>query len=103
MPLFYGHPSAQRFYGFLPYDEQDATKHYLKHYRNYLLLDFMSKNSESYNDRQQAIKELEHCERVMYRWKLHPNWDPEIVLPALEIMKKKPISELVAELLTEGE
>ncbi len=97
MALFYGGHANQRFFGFISWDEQDATFHYIRHYRNYLILDFMSKNSAEYNDREQARKELGLCERSLDRWKNHPNWDEGVVLPIIEQFKKRPISDLIAD------
>jgi hypothetical protein len=94
MAYFYGNPTTQQVYGFIPYDEQEASRHYCKHYLNYLLLHHMSRHLKNYNDRQQCFKELAHCERVMNRWKLHPNWDETEVFPILERLKKLSFRQL---------
>ncbi len=103
MAIFYGLPKTQQRRGFVSYLDQDATGLFLKNYRQYLLLDFMSKNSADYADRAQAIKELEHCERTLLRWKLQPNWDERIALGEVEQLKKTPMYQLIAEMMSEGD
>jgi hypothetical protein len=96
MSIFYGQ-TTQRLYGFVPYDQQDAGKIYKKHYLRYLILDYLSKNLSEVNERAEARAELSHCENVLQRWKLHPNWVEEEVLPYIERFKKLPIDKLVEE------
>lgn len=95
--FFYGGPRNKQLYGFIPYDEQDAGGIYIKHYRQYLILDYLSKKCETLQERAQARAEMTHCEEVLARWKLHPNWIEEAVLPIIEQMKKKSIQELVTD------
>lgn len=101
MAIFYGGPTVRRLYGFVPYEEQNATDIYRKHYRKYLLLDFLSKNDEDFKDRAQARKELAHCERLLLRWKMHPNWNEKWALRYVERMKKMPIYALAQQLAEE--
>ena len=65
--VYTGHPVA--------YSRQNATKHYLTHYRNAKYLMFFAKNEESFTDRAQANKELKIAERKMAYWLKHPNFD----------------------------
>lgn len=97
MAFFYGGPKTQKLYGFVPYDEQLAGEIFIKHYRHYLILDYLSKNCETLQEREVAKAEIIHCEKVLTRWKLHPNWVEDEVLPVIERMKKLSIQELVDE------
>lgn len=96
MPIFYGGPKTHTW-GFISYNEQDASAHFIKHYYQYLLLDYLLKNETDRNERMQATTELNHCERVMHRWKMHPNWDEQFVLPVIERLKKLSIRDLIDE------
>lgn len=60
----------------------NATKAYLRHFENFLFLDFILNNGD-YNERQQARKELTICERKMRFWEKHPNFE------ALTVQREK--------------
>jgi hypothetical protein len=100
MPIFYGR-TERRLYGFVKYEDQDATWIWIKHYRKYLLLDFLSKNDENFKGREEARRELTHCESLLLRWKYHPNWHEESALREAERMKKMPVHALVMEMAQE--
>jgi hypothetical protein len=59
----------------VPYHLQKATRNYLTHFENYLLLDFMARQSDRKGERDQARKEMVICERKMRYWRSHPNFD----------------------------
>ena len=71
----------------VPYDKQNATKSYLRHYDNYLFLQFLLMRSDRMSEKVQASKELGICERKMKHWTHHPNYDHATVLA--EVNKKK--------------
>lgn len=58
----------------VPYDRQNATSAYLKHYGNYLYLSFIYKNSDRTLEKIRAGEELVICERKLQHWRRHPNW-----------------------------
>lgn len=100
MTIFYGR-TEQRLYGFVRYEDQNATEIFRRHYRRYLLLDFISKNDEDFNSQEEARREMMHCENLLLRWKNHPNWDEEWALRHAERMKKMSIKALFAEMMRE--
>lgn len=55
----------------------DATKQYLKHYDNFLMLDFLAKNETDRNERAQAEKELAICRRKLRFWQRQDNFNAE--------------------------
>jgi hypothetical protein len=73
----------------VPYHRQNANAGYLRHYENYLYLDFILKTSDRMAERQQAAKELTICERKLKYWQQHANFIQGQVLPQVEKMKKQ--------------
>jgi hypothetical protein len=63
--ILYSDTEAKAFSGAV---NADPTKAYLKHYDNYLFLQFISKNSPDPKERGQALRELTICERKMKYW-----------------------------------
>lgn len=62
--------------GRFDFDSADATKFYLEHYSNYMMLKFMAQNELStFSEKTQARKELVICERKMEWWRRHHNFD----------------------------
>jgi hypothetical protein len=53
----------------------DPTKAYLKHYENYLYLQFIAMNTADRVERYQANKELKICERKLEHWKKNPSFN----------------------------
>lgn len=65
----------------------DPTRAYLRHYENYLYLDFLRKKSPDPKERGQAIRELTICERKM---KFHERGaDKEEMLKGIQEAKRK--------------
>lgn len=73
----------------IPYHRQNATKSYLRHYENYLYLQFIQKNSDKESERNQATKELTICERKMKHWQHHANYDQQAALQGIQVLKKQ--------------
>ena len=63
----------------------NANKAYMRHYENFLFLDFILNNG---NDREkvEAKVELKICERKLDFWKKHPNFEPQTVQALVEKM-----------------
>lgn len=65
----------------------DPTKAYLRHYENYLYLQFLSRKSPDPQERGQALRELTICERKM---KYHERTaDKTGMLAGIQIAKRK--------------
>jgi len=71
----------------VPYERWNAVKHYLKHYANYLYLDFIAKASKDGRERAQARKEMAICEKKMAYWKRHPRYDQAEVTKGVQELK----------------
>lgn len=52
----------------------DAVKAYMRHYENSLFLTFMSNNG-TLDEKHQAKKEMEICERKMKYWERQPHFN----------------------------
>lgn len=65
----------------------DASIMYMKHYRNFLFLDFMANNG-SFKEKGEALKEIEICKRKMNFWKKKPDFNKENVMKLREIANK---------------
>ena len=62
----------------IPYHEQPAVQYWRKHYANSLYLRFIHTSPlSSFQERAQARKELDICDRKMATWARHPNWTAE--------------------------
>ena len=65
----------------------DPTKAYLRHYENYLYLQFIAKQSTDPKERGQALRELTICERKM---KFHEREaDKALMLEGIQKAKRK--------------
>lgn len=73
----------------VPYHRQNANAGYLRHYSNYLYLDFILKNSKDMGEKHQVAKELTICERKLKYWRQHANFVQAAVLPEVEKLKKQ--------------
>ena len=71
----------------ISYDKINANRSYLRHYENSLFLSFMLKNGTT-EEKRQASKELNICQRKMERMEKHRNFDWDKVLPEIEKLKK---------------
>ncbi len=78
-PVRGGHP--------VPYHRINATKNYLKHYDNFLMLDFLAKNETDFALRRRADHELTICRRKMRYFKQHGNFDLAEALKGVELLK----------------
>lgn len=57
----------------------NATKCYLDHYKNFLVLDFIAKNG-TLHEKAQARREIEVCERKMTYWKRQPHFNADLAV-----------------------
>lgn len=73
----------------VPFEEWDAVGAYLRHYDNYLYLDFIVHNTDDWREKRQALKEIGICERKLKYWERHPNYDLQKVLNGVAELKKK--------------
>ncbi len=64
----------------IPYDRINANKSWLKHYENWLYLDFIARKGDR-KEKDQARSELIICERKMTWNEKHPNFDWVVVIP----------------------
>lgn len=67
----------------------DATKNYLIHYGNELLLTFLANHSDDRIERAQAAKEIEIAQRKQKFWRAHHNYDHAVALRAIDKLKKE--------------
>lgn len=74
------------FNGKLDVWAMNPLKPYMKHYANYLLLQFMVKRGTR-QEQYQALKELKVCDRKLKFWSQHPKWDSTAA--ANEVLKMK--------------
>ena len=65
----------------------DPTRAYLRHYENYLYLQFLSRKSPDPRERGQALRELTICERKMEYHKR--NADKAEMLAGIQKAKRK--------------
>jgi hypothetical protein len=69
------------------YEDQDALGYWEKHYANSLILKFFLKNGST-QEKLQAQKEMEICERKMKHWEQHRNFDSAKAVKIAERQKK---------------
>ncbi len=73
-----------------PYDEQDATLHYCKHYANWLDLDEMSKDYKvTFLDRRQVENEIVIAQRKMFHWERHMNFNLATASQVIMMLKNE--------------
>lgn len=56
----------------------NGSEAYLRHFDNFLFLDFIAKNGTR-AERAQVEKEIIICKRKLSFWEKHPNFDAELV------------------------
>lgn len=71
----------------IPYLQQDATGHWVRHYANSMYLKFFLNHGDRW-EKQRASKELDMAERKMTHWERHPNWNRAAAMKAAEGIKK---------------
>lgn len=64
--------------------KMDAVKAYMRHFENYLFLDFILNNGTDAEKRQSSV-EMAICERKMKFWERHPNF----IADAVKVKKEK--------------
>ena len=74
--------------GSINYNTMKANEGYLRHYANYLYLDFIIANSDKMQERHQAAKELTKCEKKLDWWSKHANFESKVVLEGVAKLKK---------------
>jgi len=89
MAFFYSDNKEPFSGNVVPYHKQNATKAYLRHYDNYLYLQFIVQNSDRETERNQASKELTICERKLKHWRQHANYDQAVALAGIADLKKR--------------
>ena len=72
----------------IDYDKINATAGYLRHYENWLTLDFIAKATNRVQEKMQALNEMKIAERKMNWHKRHPNYDQEAVTRGVEEFKR---------------
>ncbi len=72
----------------VPYHKINATKAYLKHYDNMLLLEFFAKNETDYLLRRRAEHELGIARRKMEYMERHINFNREEANKGIQELKK---------------
>lgn len=77
MFLIYNENEKRTGGGFNPNDF-DPNACIRKHFENEAYLKFILGASDDFNERQQARKELEICDRKQNYWMKHPMFDPDI-------------------------
>jgi hypothetical protein len=77
---FFGRPGS--------YHEQPATKHYLNHYGNFVLLSFIAGRSEDFRERYQANKEIMIAKRKMKFWYRHANFSLKEAMEGIAEVKR---------------
>lgn len=61
------------------FEDADATKFYMEHYKNRLLLQFIANNTlATFDEKAQARKELVICDRKLEYWRKHPNFSQQV-------------------------
>lgn len=68
--------------------KMNGTKGYLRHYDNFLYLNFMAQHGTRV-ERIQAEKEMVICKRKLAFWERHPNTDRELLRVEKERMNRQ--------------
>jgi hypothetical protein len=85
MSIFYSDERLP-FSGHIDYTRVDATKKYLEHYSNSLVLTVMVREGV---EKHQALKELTACERKMRFWETKPNFDRDRMVRGCQELKSQ--------------
>lgn len=89
MALVYDDLNKQPFMGRpVPYDQQKAIDHYLRHAYNFLYLKFIINTTDDRMERLQANKEIVIAQRKLDHWRRHPNFILSEALPKIEKLKR---------------
>lgn len=72
----------------IDFDRMDATKKFLEHYDNYLILHAFAKTGD-YNERHQAEKEIVIARRKMEFWKRRSKFDYDAAMKQVAIKNKQ--------------
>jgi hypothetical protein len=59
----------------VPYEKQDAMRHWSRHVDNLLVLEAIVKSPRDRNERALAENEITICRRKMTHWQKHVNYD----------------------------
>ena len=59
----------------IPYEDQPATKYYLRHLDNLLFLEAVSRAPRDFVEKCQAEREIRIAQRKMAHWQHHPNFN----------------------------
>jgi len=66
----------------------DATRIYLTHYSNMLMLDFLARHETDFRLKRQAERELDIARRKMKYWEHHQNFSQARALKGIEQLKR---------------
>jgi hypothetical protein len=70
--------------------KMNGTKAYLRHYDNYLFLQFVTNNPRaSQIEKRQARTEMTICEKKLAFWQRHPNYDHDEALKGVDLLNKQ--------------
>jgi hypothetical protein len=67
----------------------DPNTQYEKHLQNWFYLKFIIMNSNNFQEKAQATKELAICDRKLSYWKRNPRFDHKRMISDTEALKKK--------------
>jgi hypothetical protein len=88
MSIFYSENEAPFKGEPTPYHKMPATKFYLNHYNNMLILKAIEQRPKNPQEKQQATREIAICQRKLDYWSKHPNFDQETVTRECAALKK---------------
>lgn len=71
-----------------PYHEQPATRYWLTHFRNSMLLGLFLRRGTTV-EKMAASRELAVCQQKMAHWSKHPNYDQEEAQRGADLVKKE--------------
>lgn len=84
---FYDDNAPRAAFGGGNYHDMPATRKFLEHFSNMLMLKFFWQEG-THPERFQVDKEIVICERKLTYWKRHPNWNIDEVTRGIEQMKR---------------
>ena len=88
MSLVYDESVRTGFRGFKNFHDMNPHKPYNTHLENWFYLKFIQTTSDRFQEKQQALKELDIAERKMTFWRRHPNFDVEVERKLIAACKK---------------
>lgn len=91
MPSILYEDNPQRSSNSRPMDfyKMPATKFYLKHYSNMLVLMAIQKSPKDFAEKMRAGKEIAMCQRKLDYWQKHPNFSSEEAANGCIALKKQ--------------